>query len=273
MEKIKSLEIFGTASTQTETNNILKEHDLDNCDCEVCGNTGYIVWLNDENVMCSKECECMAKRRSIRRIRNSGMSDMVKRYTFDNYLELDNYRSLIKQRAKEYLQDSTGWFYVCGQSGSGKSHICVAVCNGFMEMGKEVYYMGWREESVILKSLVNNGEEYNAKMQKIKNVDVLYIDDFLKAGCSEADIRLAFEILNSRYNNEKLRTVISSEITLTGLFEIDEALAGRIYERSAKPRYLIKAPKENYRIRQMTEEKFGEKNEVENKVVLSDSKV
>lgn len=248
---------FSIASTQTETSNLLKEHDLDNYDCDECGNTGYIVWLNEDHVMCSKECSCMAKRRSIKRIQNSGMSDMVKRYTFDNYLEVDNYRALIKKRAMEFVQDSAGWFYVCGQSGSGKTHICTAVCTGLMEKGNEVYYMGWREESVLLKSLVNNVEEYGERMHKIKNVEVLYIDDFLKAGSSDADIRLAFEILNARYNNENLRTVISSELSLTGLFAVDEALAGRIYERSAKPRYLIKAPKENYRIRQMKDDKVG----------------
>ena len=255
MEKIKNIGTLGIASTPTETSNLLKEHDLDNYDCEVCGNTGNIVWLNEDNVMCSKECECMATRRSIRRIRNSGMSDMVKRYTFDNYQEVDNYRSLIKKRAMEFVQDSGGWFYVCGQSGSGKTHICTAVCNELMKNGNEVYYMGWREESVLLKSLIKDVEEYGEKKKKIKSVDVLYIDDFLKAGTSEADIRLAFEILNSRYNNEKLKTVISSEISLSGLFSIDEALAGRIYERSAKPRYLIKAPKENFRVRMMQEEK------------------
>lgn len=238
------------------TSNFLREHDLDNYDCEICGNTGQIVWL-DDGVIRSKECKCMATRRSIRRIRNSGMSDMLKRYTFDNYLEVDKYRALIKKRAMDFVEDSTGWFYVCGQSGSGKTHICTAVCNEFMKKGKEVYYMGWREESVLLKAVVNNAEEYGEKMQKIKSVDVLYIDDFLKAGSTEADIRLAFEILNARYNNEKLRTVISSEVSLNGLFEIDEAVAGRIYERSARPRYLIKAPQENFRIRQMSEEKVG----------------
>jgi len=231
--------------------NLLGEHDLDNVDCEKCNNTGSIVWKED-GVLRYRECECMAKRRFIRRIRNSGMEKMLERYTFESYEEVDKYRSLIKQRAIEYTNDKSGWFYIHGQSGSGKTHICTAVCKAFIEKGVDVYYMNWRDESVILKADINDSELYNSKMNRLKSIDVLYIDDFLKAGSSAADIKLAFEILNSRYNSQ-LRTIISSEVTLEGLFNIDEAIAGRIYEMAARPRYLIKAKDENFRIRMIKE--------------------
>ena len=232
--------------------NLLGEHDLDNVDCDVCGNTGFIVW-DEDGVLKSRECECMAKRRSIRRIKNSGMEDMFKRFSFENYEPIGRYRALLLDRAIDYTKDDGGWwFYIYGQSGSGKTHICTAVCKAFIDRGVEVYYMNWRDESVILKSLVTNGDAYSERMKKLKSVEVLYIDDFLKAGCTEADIKIAFEILNARYN-KRLRTVISSEMTLEGLFEVDEAIAGRIYELSQKPRYLIKSPKENWRRMKMEE--------------------
>lgn len=227
-------------------------YSMDNVDCDICGNTGNIAWVDENGVLKSKECECMAKRRSIKRIKNSGMEDMMSRYTFDNYLEVDKVRKLIKMRAMDYINAEKCWMYVCGRSGSGKTHICTAVCKTFIDNGVEVYYMNWRDESVILKASVNDSETYDAKMKKLKTVEVLYIDDFLKAGSTAADVKLAFEILNARYNS-RLRTVISSEITLEGLFEIDEAIAGRIYELSARPRFLITAPDENFRKKQFEE--------------------
>ena len=76
---------------------------------------------------------------------------------------------------------------------------------------------------------------------------VLYIDDFLKGGASDADIRLAFEILNARYNDSKLKTIISSEMDLTAILNRDEALGGRIYERAKKN--VLRAPGKNWRLR------------------------
>lgn len=241
----------GPVSIQTTTPT-LAEWDLDNVECEKCGNTGRIVW-QENGIIHSKECECMAKRVSLRRIRHSGMEDMLERYTFDNYEALGEYRKLIKDNAIRFTQDEDGWFYIYGQSGSGKTHICTAICKSLMDRGIEVYYMNWRDESVILKASVNDDEAYARKMNKLKSVPVLYIDDFLKAGSTSADVKLAFEILNGRYNNRKMRTVISCELTLDGLFEIDEAIAGRIYERSKKNNYMFRAPKENWRLREINE--------------------
>lgn len=245
----RTLAELGQASIQTTTQ-ILAEWGLDNVNCDKCGNTGQIVWQEDGNLHC-KECECMAKRLSLRRIKNSGMEDMLERYTFDNYETPNEYRRLIKEQAIKFTKDDEGWFYIFGQSGSGKTHICTAICREFINSGIETYYMNWRDESVILKAIINDDETYARKINKLKTVPVLYIDDFLKAGSSGADVKLAFEILNGRYNTRKLRTIISCELTQEGIFEIDEAIAGRIYERAKRRNYFIKAPKENWRVREI----------------------
>ena len=60
---------------------------------------------------------------------------------------------------------------------------------------------------------------------------ILYIDDFLKGRFTDTDITLAFDLINYRYNN-KLTTIITSELTFSQLMGIDAAIAGRIKERS-----------------------------------------
>ena len=57
-------------------------------------------------------------------------------------------------------------------------------------------------------------------MDKLKKVKVLYIDDFFKGGITDADFRLAFEIINARYNDKGLRTIISSEVKIKDLMKI-----------------------------------------------------
>lgn len=227
------------------TTSVLEECELDNVDCPICKNRGYIPYVKD-GALYSKECECMNKRRSIRRIQKSNMTDMLMRYTFDEYQTPDADRHQIKHMAKRFAEDDSGWFYICGQSGSGKSHICTAICARLIDRGNDVYYMRWRDESRQLKAMIT--ENLDENLDKLKTVPVLYIDDFFKGGCSDADLRLAFEIINSRYNDSKLRTIFSSEMMLKKVMALDEALGSRIYERAKG--YIISAPSENWRTKQ-----------------------
>ena len=232
--------------TSTMTMEGLDDYGLGGVDCELCGNTGYIVRKNEDGVVVSKECKCMAQRRSMRKIRECGMLDMIDRYTFESYKTPDKEREKIKEGVKRFSDGDDGWMYVFGCSGSGKTHLCTAACVKLIARGIEVYYMSWRDESTALKGLVMDSDVYVKKMQKLKTVPVLYIDDFFKGGYTEADVRLAFEIINARYNDRKLRTIISSEIGIKSLLNIDEALGGRIYERAR--RNIISMPNSNWRL-------------------------
>lgn len=234
-------ESSGTFITSTET---LDDYGLGGYDCEICGNKGILTRMKD-GYLYSRECDCMPIRRSIRRIRKSNMSDMLTRYTLDAYETPDKETKHIKELAKKYIKDKSGWLYISGQSGSGKTHICTAICCELIMSGVETIYMTWKDESTRLKAVINT-PEYKTKLEKLERVPVLYIDDFFKGGASDADVRLAFELINQRYNDAKLRTIISSEFDIQAVLSRDEALGGRIYERAKS--YMIKAPQKNWRL-------------------------
>ena len=65
---------------------------------------------------------------------------------------------------------------------------------------------------------------------------------------TDADVKLAFELLNARYNDTAKLTLISTEWSLEGLLDIDEALGSRIYER-AKKHWLNFNGRQNWRLR------------------------
>ena len=114
--------------------------------------------------------------------------------------------------------------------------------------GMHVRYMLWRDEIVRIKQ---GGEELQGLLEELKNVQVLYIDDLFKSGDlrpTAADINYAFEILNYRYNNPKLLTILSSELTEDELLDVDEAVGGRIYER-ARAFTVGRSRDKNYRLR------------------------
>lgn len=218
----------------------LNEYDGYNCD--ICKNKGYYtkpqLYMNSYNQV-QVMCRCDTIRKTIRALNRSGLADVVHDYTFDKYIVTEEWQQIVIDKAKAYLNDfENHWFYFGGTTGSGKTHICTAIAVKLLKQGKEVKYMLWRDEASRLKAMVNDAE-YESIIKAYKTVDVLYIDDLFKTGKTEfqskqrptqADINLAFEILNSRAIQKKI-TIISSESTLADLIDIDEAIGGRIKQK------------------------------------------
>ena len=216
--------------------------------CEKCNDTGFVNWTDDNGIEYAKECTCKIKARNMQRLERSGLMNQIERYTFKRFKPDTPYQEEMLRKACEYVKNQylTGkWFYIGGQSGCGKTHLCTAIVAQIIKQGHSAKYMLWREESTHLKGLVNS-EEYNSEIDKFKKTYCLYIDDLFKGSRSDADIKLAFELIDARYR-QKLPTVISSECITQELASVDEAIAGRIRERSAILN-IGKDEKKNYRI-------------------------
>lgn len=243
-------------------NNTVGSRNLeDGYECNTCKNKGFVAKLveNPDGTYshCFADCKCVEVRNSIMRMKRSGLKDIIKDYTFDKFEATEPWQKSIKAAAMDYAKDPEGWFFLGGQSGAGKTHLCTAICREFLLAGKRVRYMLWRDDIVKIKGAVTDSEEYCKMIDEFKRVDVLYIDDLFKTGKdmyntvqkpTAADVNVAFEIINFRYNNPGLLTIISSELSEDELIDIDEAIGGRIYER-AKAFTIGKDRSRNYRIR------------------------
>lgn len=141
----------------------------------------------------------------------------------------------------------------------GKSHICTGIVRELVYKGYDCYYVVWSDIVTQLKqNIMEKAEEYDSKLNRMKEAEVLYIDDFFKNEPTRADIDNAFKIINYRYNmcrnnsNSRMKTIISSEKTLKDLVLIDEAIASRISEM-AQGKFLLaigKDPEKNMRFKQ-----------------------
>ena len=244
---------------------------VDGYHCDKCKNKGFTAVLRMADVYgyaveTLVPCKCQKARNALSRLARSGLKDAVRKYTFEAYEAPDPWQEKIKADARRFCESQgEAWFFIGGQSGAGKTHICTAIAVHFIRQGKELKYMLWRDEITRIKGLVGDPEQYGEAMAELKNTDVLYIDDLFKGGKDEfgnvkpptpADINAAFEIINYRYNNPGKITIISSERTLMELNEIDEAIAGRIAEKSKAGGYCINLAKDankNWRMKGIVE--------------------
>lgn len=180
-------------------------------------------------------------------LEKSGLINTIKTKTFDSYETQQDWQKMAKTICLQYAENPEGWLLVSGPSGCGKTHLCTAVVGRLTEHNLPVWYMLYREEVDKLKPMSgNDSEERIRMMNRYKSAGSLYIDDLFKGGASQADVKAIFELLDYRYRNNK-RTIISTELSLEQLMDIDTAIGGRISELSKK--VLIKnVAGRNYRL-------------------------
>lgn len=225
-----------------------KPGNLTGYDCKICKNKGYIEKIIDDNEVLA-ECRCLKIRDTLHRIKESGLEELLRSCTFRNFECGEKWQQSLKDAAIKFAEQDHGCFYVGGQSGCGKTHLCTAIIGALIRKGRSARYFVWREDSTILKGLVNT-PEYKSAIDDFKRTDVLYIDDLFKQQTiTDADIKLAFELIDYRTRNN-LMTIISTELTPDEIIGIDEALGGRIVQITRGNRYLIpKDRRKNYRLK------------------------
>lgn len=223
---------------------------INNCegdgDCPHCKGRGYFARVHvkgDVIYESEEQCQCQIKKSVDYHLNKSGLCNLEK-YAFDKFIAKLPWQSKIKCAAEKFTKEDGRWFYIGGQSGGGKTHICTAMVKAMIEKGHSARYMLWEKEWAKIRSLAND-ERREGELSQWKDVDVLYIDDLFKHKKGEAptgaEVMLAYEILNHR-NINNLTTIMSSEYLIAEIMEFDEAVGGRIFEKCRKE-YTLTIPR------------------------------
>lgn len=210
--------------------------------CEACHDTGWITVRREGLQPESVPCKCYSQRAFDRSVKNSGIDpELLARCTLDSFKTLDENARRMKETALAFLADEQARGMGCfGRSGTGKTHICIAVCAELARRGRSVKYMQY---SPVMRKLLANkydAEGYEEVMEPLAGCPILYIDDLFKnaadartAHLANDEKRIMFELLDRRYKNNAV-TIVSTEMSLQDIRKEDEAIASRIYQLVGK---------------------------------------
>jgi DNA replication protein DnaC len=232
-----------------------KEGDMDLIDgihCDICKNKGWIKVLVDGCVKV-RQCTCIGRRQSCMDAKNSGLGKYLAKDQ-DDYIVTEEWQANAFDKMNNFIERHSKdnvWFMALGQSGCGKTLICSIIANYLLFVAKrKVMYLTWTDFIGKLKRDVmgDKTNEVSAYLDKVKKVDVLFIDEMLKK-YNDTDLKYLIEIINYRYAND-LKTIITSENVFDKLIDIDEATFGRAIEKCEG--FSINIPKDrkkNYRLK------------------------
>ena len=204
----------------------------------------------------AKRCKCFELYLVKEQWKASGlkMDDMDK--SFKTYEPWNETTKNLKSTATNYylrfknIKDTKhNSILLCGNPGSGKTHLSIALANNFIKKdGLKVVYMPYRDIITNLKQNMIDKEYYKRLVSKYQEAEILLIDDLWKGKVNETDINIMFEIVNHRYINKK-PIICSTEYLIENMLSFDEAIGSRIYEMAKDFTYEIRGKENNYRLR------------------------
>ena len=235
---------------------IEKEQSRNLYNCSICKDTGYIIIPQEHAQPIMRPCKCREMDKVKKLWKSSGINSENLDKTFKNFEIWNDVSRNMKDTATNYYlrydnikNSRRNSILLCGNPGSGKTHIALALANSFLKKKElKVIYMPYRDVITGLKQNILDKEYYKKMLSKYQSCDVLLIDDLYKGKVNETDINIMFEIINYRYLNH-LPLIVSTEFTVEKLLSFDEAIGSRIYEMSKDFIVEIEGIENNYRLR------------------------
>lgn len=136
-------------------------------------------------------------------------------------------RTIIRKFLDRINSKTNQGIYLYGGSGIGKSYMMVALCNEFIHIrNKKVAFVSCRIMMEKLRDkVINDKESYLSLMDKLKNTDILVLDDLGSEKITDwSKDEVLFDILDSR-SKSNLFTFVTSEFSLS---ELEELYGGKI---------------------------------------------
>lgn len=205
--------------------------------CPRCRGAGYLrmnVPFGHPNFGKPIACECKeAERKEKRRQQLREMSNLDAHHsqTFRTFNPRVPGVKEACEVAAEYAQNPEGWLLLIGPNGCGKTHLAAAIANQSLDNGSVVLFSVVPDLLDHLRAAFapNAAEVYDQLFAKMREAEVLVLDDLGAQQSSPWANEKLFQLLNYRYNLG-MPTVITANPR--GLQGIDERIRSRLTDVS-----------------------------------------
>ena len=215
----------------SKTNTYLEPH----FECSLCEDTGYVTKAGK-----TTHCTCLKQKIFDVAYNKSNMGNLEKENFANFNLRLfsdkpnkELYKSdisprenieLIREKSLTFIENfdnpNEKNLIFTGSTGLGKTFIINCIANEALKLGKTVLY---QTAPIMLDAIIDekfgNSDENINLQENILTVDLLIIDDLGAERVNDFKITELFTIINSRLLNPKLKTIISSNLTIEELFK------------------------------------------------------
>ncbi len=187
-------------------------------ECSLCGDSGFVD---------TKMCTCMRKKLVEAGFEASGMGNLLREQSFENF-DLTYYQNdpaaarrmeqiLARMRiyAETFEAGKSGNLVLFGGTGLGKTHLSSAVARGVIERGYDVFYVSAVSMlSDFERERFGNsaGGETGVDTSRYFHCDLLIIDDLGTEVHNQFTTSVLYNIINTRLNTRH-STVINTNLT------------------------------------------------------------
>ncbi len=204
--------------------------------CPLCHGAGYLrmeVPVGHPNFGRLFPCQCklseMADRTHVDLERRSNLDAFADK-TFSNFdVNIPGARDAFLA-ARDYARNPSGWLYLLGKYGCGKTHLAAAVANEAVSRGLHTYFAIAPDLLDHLRAAYDPAvaSSYDSRFEAIRTVPLLIVDDLGTENTTAWAREKLYQIFNHRYNY-RLPTVITSNVELDSL---DPRIASRICDQT-----------------------------------------
>ena len=149
----------------------------------------------------------------------------------------------VKSYVQRWANNPDGWLNLCGSYGVGKTHLAVAAAAERESRGDDVFFATAADLLDYLRAAFapDSGIAHDDLLDRIKNADVLVLDDMgAERSTPFAEDKL-FQIINHRYE-ERLPTIITTSHFVEEVAAARPRIASRLQDRMAVHEIPIEAP-------------------------------
>ena len=196
--------------------------------CLLCNDRGYLradVPFGHPQFGKPIECKCkQARKNEARRqqLREQSKIDQLAAFQEETFESFHFWLPGVEQAyeaAKQFAETPEGWLVLVGGNGCGKTHLAVAIAKCCLEDGATVLFAVVPDLLDYLRSTFapSAEETYDDEFRKMREVEVLILDDLGSEQSTGWATEKLFQLLNYRYNARLATIFTTNKIAFEGI--------------------------------------------------------